>query len=866
MLQGAQCWRWLLTLALVSLMFVSLFLAPLATTFSQTSVVTQPVAWAHESASSQQRPSHLRGTPARAPSIVLRATAAYDGIYRIGSWLPIHTTVQNSGTDTSVAVRVQVPNGATFATTLDLPSGAHKSVTTHVFIPTFVRNLTVNVVNSGDAPGNARHAVLAQENLTLDPQPTHKLILATIAGDGMHTLQIPHTLTSDTPITTIPLTLQNLPEQVTGFSTFDTLVLNDVPTLELTDAQRRALTDWVLQGGHLLLAGGAGAPRTLEGLPAALRPLQVQETQPVQLGGGLGEIPVARGTPMEGMPPPYQRSSTLLPQAGPQPGGASAPPLLLEQMVGNGRVTFCAVALNDPVLLAWSEQERFWSDLLRQPQMQNPFLGSPDMPIETFTEGNFAASLTRLPSLELPSLVTLGILLLLYILLVGPLAYLVLRRLDKQALGWVIVPLITLIFAIIAYGLSYTQRGGDILLNQIALIEPLNGEHARARSFVGVFSPEERNYTIETTLTPPGTTTPLLRPVSLQGPWANQTNLGGTFWQQPAAAQASAHATNISIPRWSMRGIMSDDLIPYRTLSATVTLEGNTLHATITNNSSHPLQDVTLVQGNYVIRLKDMAAGEQHTTDALVMRESDIPQEQRFQHSPLSYLIYEEQAGLNITSPRFQPPPPDIQQRMALLDAVYPYERNRTMQPLIIAWADDTPLDASIPGQRVEQQQLALITFQPDLHIASNPVSLGTGWFRRRFEGTGVTNMNNTSVLCMGGNGAGISLMDIELVPEGVTEILHLPPELAGLQPDTLTLHLITDGERPEELVVDLFDWQSGAWVPHTLRNDRLPLDDPSRFLSRGGEIHIFFDPQRQSAEQLHGCLFLDAAVSGTLP
>jgi hypothetical protein len=794
---------------------------------------------------------------------VLRATPAYDGVYRIGSWLPIHTTVQNSGTDTSVEVRVQVPSGATFATTLDLPSGAHKSVTIHVFIPTFVRNLTVTVVN----PGDTHHAVLAQENLRLNPQSTNWLMVAAIADGGIHSLQIPANLTNQTGIFQVPLLLENLPNDAIGLSSFDVLVLNDVPTLELTDAQHRALTDWVLQGGHLLLAGGAGAKRTLEGLPAALRPLQVQETQPVQFGGALGEIPVARGTPIANTPPPYQRSSTLLPQASPQPGGESTtPPLLLEQVVGSGRVTFCAIALNDPVLLAWSEQERFWSDLLRQPQMQNPFLGSPDMPIDTFTEGNFAASLTRLPSLELPSLVTLGILLLLYILLVGPLAYLVLRRLDKQALGWVIVPLITLIFAIIAYGLSYTQRGGDILLNQIALIEPLDGEHARARSFVGVFSPEERSYTIETTLTPPGTITPLLRPVSLQGPWANQTSLGGVFWQQPAAAQASAHATNINIPRWSMRGIMSDDLIPYRALSATVTLDGDTLRATITNNSSHPLQDVTLVQGNYVIRLKDMAAGEQHTTDALVMRESDIPQEQRFQQSPLSYLIYEEQAGLNVTSPRFQPPPPDIQQRMALLDAVYPYERSRTMQPLIIAWVDDTPLDASIPGQRVEQQQLALITFQPDLHIVSDQVNLGAGWFRRRFEGAGVTNMNNTSVLCMGGNGAGISLVDIELLPEGVTEILHLPPELARLQPDTLTLHLITDGERPEELVVDLFDWQSGEWVPHTLRNDRLPLDDPSRFLSSGGEIHVFFDPQRQSAEQLHGCLFLDAAVSGTLP
>src|SRR5690606_39342700 len=103
-------------------------------------------------------------------------------------------------------------------------------------------------------------------------------------------------------------------------------------------------------------------------------------------------------------------------------------------------------------------------------------------------------ALMNMPSLDLPSLRLLAPLLLVYILVVGPFNYLVLRWQRRLELGWVTIPAITLLFSIAAYRIGYQLRGGDVIINQISTIELRPGNPvgtSSVRSFVGIFSRSE---------------------------------------------------------------------------------------------------------------------------------------------------------------------------------------------------------------------------------------------------------------------------------------------------------------------------------------------------------------------------------------
>lgn len=766
----------------------------------------------------------------QAEGLTVTASVAGGGIYRVGKWLPVRVTVQNDGPDMQGEVRVSAGRGgASYAATLDLPRGSRKSATIYALMASFSRRLTVRVVRGG--------AQVAQQQLVVEPHPAADRLVGIVAAEGSAP-RLPPALPNDTRLVAVPLALAALPERAAGLSSLDTLVLDDVATTELSDVQRGALREWVARGGQLLLGGGTGAARTLAGLPDELRPVQLAGVAAVPaaslLPGSIAatDLAVAQATPLGGAE-----------QVSGGPLSATAPPRA-ERLLGKGAATFFALPLSAPALAAWQQAPALWDALLRPPPAMQPGFGPSDITPEQMIEGNVASSLVRLPALALPSLALLGLLLLSYILLVGPGTYLVLRLIDRQALGWVVVPAITVVFAGLAYGVGYAQRGGDVVLNQVSLVEPLDGASARVRSFVGLFSPQRASYTLDIS------GDPLLRPISLQGPW-DTSEQGGVFQQQRASA--------IDVPQWSMRALVAEANVPFSGLAARVTLKNGALAADISNNTGQTLRDVVLVQDINVAHVGDLAPGERRSVafenasgPALVQRRT------KFGGAPLSYLIYSDLIDAQNTGPG-QPLPPAIQLRQGLLDAIYsagPIQRNAA--PLLFAWADGAPLDVSLPDQRVDRQQLTLITIEPELVVEAGAVALGQGWLDHNLL---LPDPTDTQSVCLGGQGLGVSLFG-----EPTVLTLTLPRALRALRADELHLLPGADGPWPENITIELYDWQAAQWVKQAVRRPAsVAVEQPARFLGPdNGQIRArisgTIDPQKGG-----GCVYLDASLKGTI-
>ncbi|RME40262.1 MAG: hypothetical protein D6788_03695 [Planctomycetota bacterium] len=155
----------------------------------------------------------------------------------------------------------------------------------------------------------------------------------------------------------------DLPELWIGLEAVDHLVWDDARPEELTERQRRALIEWVRQGGHLVIAASRSAP-SMRLLPSFDRilPVDVGEVEMVEnlpelrrrllAPSSTEEAPASRrGSEWWRQPYPdplpvvrctLRKGAYRIPNA---PGYTSD--VVTQRSLGRGRVTFCAATLHD---------------------------------------------------------------------------------------------------------------------------------------------------------------------------------------------------------------------------------------------------------------------------------------------------------------------------------------------------------------------------------------------------------------------------------------------------------------------------------------------------------------------------------------
>src|SRR5438552_18220789 len=117
------------------------------------------------------------------------------------------------------------------------------------------------------------------------------------------------------------------------------------------------------------------------------------------------------------------------------------------------------------------------------------------MPSVASKSNALAPVLGNLPGLDLPSLQLTAGLVLLYVLLVGPVNYLVLGAMRRRALAWVTVPLIAVIAAGGAYGAGVFTKGRSVQANQITILHLQPGwDRAYQEPYTGIMAPSRGDY------------------------------------------------------------------------------------------------------------------------------------------------------------------------------------------------------------------------------------------------------------------------------------------------------------------------------------------------------------------------------------
>jgi hypothetical protein len=90
-----------------------------------------------------------------------------------------------------------------------------------------------------------------------------------------------------------------------------------------------------------------------------------------------------------------------------------------------------------------------------------------------------------------------GLVVLVYVILIGPVNFLVLGALHRRALSWVTLPLIAVLVAAGAYGGAILTKGQSVQTNQVSILHLESGsDRAYQETYTGILTPTRGDYTV----------------------------------------------------------------------------------------------------------------------------------------------------------------------------------------------------------------------------------------------------------------------------------------------------------------------------------------------------------------------------------
>lgn len=790
-------------------------------------------------------------TPTPAASFTLEgfdvdAHAGADGYFKYGEWLPIWVEIGNNGSDVNAELRVVVSgaNPMQFTTPVELPAGARKRLPLYVLPNNFSRQLVVELFD-----GETR---LASRRVEVSPQATITYLVGLISPERgalsmIDDIEIPGTRR---PVQLVDLALADLPEKHEGLRSFDMLVINNTDTSSLSPEQRGALESWVRQGGRLVIGGGAAAGSAVEGLDLTLLPLENISTSEVSSVDGLESF---IATSLDDDPRPVRVPGPFIVATGKTEGAAllaseGETPLLQEWRLDRGWVDFSGLDLSGSPFDAWNGTTDFWNRLAGD-HAAYPEYAAPDMSARQQFASGMSYPLSNLPMLDLPSVGALALLLLIYIILVGPINYLVLRRNNRLHLAWITIPAITLVFSAASFGLGYAMHGTDVFINKIAVVQLEPSGRARVDSFIGLFSPAQSAYEVQ--IKDGGLISPLN---PYYDPWSSASSAGVLpESRRIVLVQGNpAIVRGLSVDQWSMQSFMAEgQTIDFGQIEADLLIEGNEMLGEVRNNSAYNLNDAALVFGTKFVKLGELAAG-----DTAEVRLDLIGENLQNSSQPISYALFEKDLSVSSGSP-----PRQIEVRRAiienLLERTPPYISSKmaspqtsalSKSPVLIGWLDAAPPEVHIAGTEPAQQTTAVVILPltyalPETGEVSLPPGLLPGSMIEAPTEGGTCGMPGTT---------GVYLQRGDAVFE-----FNLPVDMPPEQVTNFKLNLWSDAGffTPPEMAI--YDWQDASWLRLDGVNQGINLIPASEALiDSGGSVRI-----RLSGENLQYCYYLDLGL-----
>jgi hypothetical protein len=699
-------------------------------------------------------------TPALAQnaSVELELEAGYGGRYLPSAWVPVSVVVDSSRALRAVLEVVTFnidQSTVVYAMNIEVPGGGRKQFNLVVPPPATGNSLEV-LVRSG-------RTVLARRGTGLIHEPNSTLV-------GLYELNVPEAL-REGALTTIPVETEIRPVDVRdewmalGRRALEPLsyVVGDADGFgRLPGGHRNALFDWVVTGGRLIAF--ADQSGDLDWAPGSPK-FRAGSGEDAAITGGDHALSDDRGSIFN---------------------------------MGAGEL----VVVRGPDQRVTADRD-FWQSVIR-PAPLSHIEGQEGLAFGPNTrEFDMANELTqdRTNSVRLRWFVAF---LIGYVLLVGPVNYIVLGRLGRRELSWVTIPAISILFTGAAFAVTSGTSGGLSVRQAGTVFAAREGEAAQRVVTVSSGSSGDRSVGFGS--------------FDAGIPW-DFRGRARRLVTQVVARESRAVISNAPFSVGIARGGM-EEFPGY--IDSEITWDGKQIEATVTNRTPVRLTEVNVIRGEISQgRIDDLAPG---ATKKVTVAKKDPDFGPR-----IAQTIW-DQAATNYALKR------------SLLGQVREILRNKGAVgvPIVIGFADLSPA-VTING-RPEKPEGPLLVVSP-ARMRITPDFVGT--VDRSVLRSEVVQLEGAQGL----PGEAESRDDPRTVPAiafvRAAASTRLPPGTDPGRAEKVVVKGVVGGAGV--MTVEMYDWAERRWTS-AKANGRFELAFSPAVISSEGEAYMRFGPDREPA------------------
>lgn len=645
--------------------------------------------------------------------ITLTVRAGFDGFHKGEGWLPVQVTLANNGPplEGELVVENRVERTA-YRLPVSLPTQSNKRLEFPAYAITAASGLRISLEENGEE-------IAAALSNPLKSLPSQSGLLFGVVSTRPDALEFLEKVTGvRTGAGVAFLTIDELPAASPLWRDLDVLILNDVDSNRLSAGQRAALESWLRLGGQLVVTGGAGWQKSTTAVAEWL-PVTVTGSRSVE---DLPALARAAGEPFRDPGPYVVAESTL--RSGELLVHEDGLPLLARRPLGRGMVYFLALDPQFAPLDDWDGSPALWTPVANA------------VPREAIWESGFANeamagdAVSTLPALILPSALLLGCFVGLYVLLVGPGNYFLLRRMRRRELAWVTIPSAIVVFSLIAYVIGLQFKGNSAVVNQMSIVSGRVGvTTGEVTAAVAVYSPRRQAYDIffeeDVLLHSLDSYISGFSDDDLVIEGGGATILRNTLIDVGGVATYQARAQR-----------------PLPAIEGEVTLgsagSATELNITVENGAGFPLENAMLLIGGRAISLGEIAPGQRIERQEPLPPSVEEAMREAVRGAPLTYTTVggPTSSGAGVASPAssYSPSPlesyyttllgtssyygdREIYPRFQLLESLYDnYGGMATYQPegvvLLLGWSTEPQLAIDLGSGRFESSAVTLYVLE----------------------------------------------------------------------------------------------------------------------------------------------------------
>jgi hypothetical protein len=343
--------------------------------------------------------------------------------------------------------------------------------------------------------------------------------------------------------------------------------------------------------------------------------------------------------------------------------------LVLDRRLGQGHVSYVALDLAGSPFDAWAGAPLFWRKLL-EPGSSYPPGAPPDVSPRLAHARSMSQVLRGLPNLRLPPVHWLAGLLGVYIVLVGPLNRLLLRKMRRLEWGWVTIPAMTVLFSTGAFALGDHLRGDVVIVNQLSVcVLGTPGTAVPVQTFVGVFSPVRQAYTLDL-------------PADALASHLEDRHT----WDSKMVQGSRPQVRGLRVEQRAMQSFMIESPPPAGwEIESAMVFENGRARGSLVNRTGQPIVEAVIMRGGRFVPVGDLPVGQSVRLDSKRVASA----------SSLVTFLRKERPALYVDG---------LQKQIERYYRDLPSD-----QAMLIGWMESSPIDVQINGVRMTSDKISMV-------------------------------------------------------------------------------------------------------------------------------------------------------------